>query len=45
MEKTKPSAPLFYPNINSISEQYMKDKILANNKPNNNITIIKDIRN
>ena len=48
MEETKPTAPLLYPNISeaasritSFSEQYINDKILANN----NITIIKDIRN
>ena len=45
MEETKPSAPLFYPKITSFSEQYINDKILANNKFNNNINIIKDIRN
>ena len=46
------SAPLLYPNIreaasqiNSFSEQYITDKILANNKINNNIINIKDIRN
>ena len=51
MEETKPSAPLLYPNIStatllitSFSEQYINDKILANNKFNNNITIIKYIR-
>ena len=52
MEETKTSAPLFSPNISeavlriaSFSEQNINDKILANNKFNNNITIIKDIRN
>ena len=45
MDETKSSAPLVYPNINNFSEQYLNDKILANNKFNNNIDIIKDIRN
>ena len=45
MEETKPSAPLLYPNITSFSEQYISDKILANNKFNNNINIIKCVRN
>ena len=45
MEETKPSAPLLYPNLSSLSEQYINDKILANNKFNDNINIIKDIRN
>ena len=45
MEETKHSAPLLYSNITSFSEQYIKDKILANNKFNNNINIIKDNRN
>ena len=44
MEETKPSAPLLYPNINSISEQYINDKILANKKINTAINI-KDNRN
>ena len=44
MEETKPSAPLLYPNLSCISEQYINDKILANNNFNNN-NIIKDIRN
>ena len=29
MEETKSIAPLFYPNFNSFSEQYINDKILA----------------
>ena len=45
MEETKPSAPLHYPNTASFSEQYINNKILANNKFNKNINIIKDIRN
>ena len=51
MEETKPNSPLLYPNISaatllitSFSEQYINDKILANKKFNNNITIIKYIR-
>ena len=44
MEETKLSALLLYPNLSSLSEQYINDKILANNKFNNN-NIIKDIRN
>ena len=50
MEEAKPSAPLLYllyPNITSISAQYINDKILAKSKfyISNNINIIKDIRN
>ena len=45
MEETKPSAPLLYPTITPFSEQYINDKILANNKFNNSINIIKYIRN
>ena len=45
MEKTKPSAPLLYPNITSFSEQYINDKILADKKISQKINIIKDIRN
>ena len=45
MEVTTPSAPLLQPNLTSLSEQYINDEILANNKFNNNINIIKDIRN
>ena len=44
MEETNPSAPLLYSNISSLSEQYIKDKILANNKLNKDINIIKHIR-
>ena len=40
MEKTKPSAPLLYPNFTSFSEQYINDKILANKKINKKINII-----
>ena len=45
MEETKPSALLHYSNLNSFSEQKINDRILANNKINNNINIIQDIRN
>ena len=45
MEETNPSAPLLYPNIKYFSEQCINDKFLAKNKFNNNINIIKDIRN
>ena len=45
MEETKPSALLLYSNLNSFSEQKINDRILANNKINNNINIIQDIRN
>ena len=41
MEETKASAPLLYPHLSSFSEQYINDKILANNKFNSNINIIK----
>ena len=41
MGETKPSAPLLYPNISSLPEQYINDKILANNKFNDNINNIK----
>ena len=42
---TAPSENLLYPNLSTVNEQYINDKILANNKFNNNINIIKDIRN
>ena len=45
---SQPSAPserLLYPHLTTINEQYINDKILANNKFNNKINIIKDIRN
>ena len=38
-----PSERLLYPNLTTINEQYINDKILANNKFNNNINIIKYI--
>ena len=45
MEEIEHKATLLYPNITSFSEQYINDKILAKNKFNNNINIIKDFRN
>ena len=45
---SQPSAPserLLYPNLTTINEQYIIDKILSNNKFNSSINIIKDIRN
>ena len=40
-----PSEKLLYPDLSSVSERLTNEKILANNKFNNNIIIIKDIRN
>ena len=45
MEETKPSAPLLSSNINSLSGNYINEKIQANKKFNNNTNNIKDIRN
>ena len=42
---TASSERLLYPNLSTVNEQYKKEKIQANNKFNNNINIIKDIRN
>ena len=42
---TAPSERLLYPNLSTVNEQYINEKIQANNKLNNNINIIKDIRN
>ena len=42
---TAPSERLVYPDLSSVSERLINEKILANNKFNNNINIIKDIRN
>ena len=42
---TAPSKRLLYPNLSTVNEQYINQKIQANNKFNNNINIIKDIRN
>ena len=44
MEETKTSAPLLSSNINSLSENYINEKIQANKKFNNNTNNIKDIR-
>ena len=41
---TAPSERLLYPNLSTVNEQYINEKIQANNKFNNNINIIKDIR-
>ena len=45
---TNPRAPserLLYPNLSTVNEHHINEKIQANNKLNNNINIIKDIRN
>ena len=42
---TAPSERLLYPNLSTVNEQYINEKIQANNKFKNNINIIKDIRN
>ena len=42
---TAPSERLLYPNLSTVKEQYINEKIQANNKSNNNINFIKDIRN
>ena len=42
---TSPSERLLYPNLSTVNEQYINEKIQANNKFNNNINIIKVIRN
>ena len=50
---TAPSERLLYPDLSSVSERLIRvaaekqinEKIQANNKFNNNITVIKDIRN
>ena len=42
---TAPSERLLYPDLSSVSERLINGKIQANNKFNNNINIIKDIRN
>ena len=41
---TAPSERLLYPELSSVSERLINEKIQANNKFNNNINI-KDIRN
>ena len=42
---TAPSERLLYPDLSSVSERLISEKIQHNNKFNNNINIIKDIRN
>ena len=42
---TAPSEQLLYPNLSNVDEQYINEKIQANNKFNNNFNIIKEIRN
>ena len=42
---TAASERLLYPNLSTVNEQYINDKILANNKFNNYTNILKDIRN
>ena len=42
---TAPSERLLYPDLSSVSERLINEKIQANNKFNNKINIIKDIRN
>ena len=42
---TAPSERLLYPDLLSVSERLINEKILANNKFKNKINIIKDIRN
>ena len=42
---TAPSERLLHPNLSTVNEQYINEKIQANNKFNNNINIIKDIGN
>ena len=44
-QPTAPSERLLYPDLSSVSERLINEKIQANNKFNNNINIIKDIRN
>ena len=42
---TAPSERLLYPNLSTVNEQYINEKIQANNKFNSNFNIIKDIGN
>ena len=44
-QPTAPSEILLYPNLSTVNQQYLNNKILANNKFYNNINIIKDSRN
>ena len=41
-QPTAPSERLLYPDLSSVSERLINEKIQANNKFNNNINIIKD---
>ena len=45
IQPTAPSERLLYPNLSSVSERLINEKIQGNNKFNNNINIKKDIRN
>ena len=42
---TLPSERLLFPDLSSVSERLINEKIQANDKFNNNINIIKDIKN
>ena len=42
---TAPNERLLYPNLLTVNEEYINEKIQANNIFNNNINIIEDIRN
>ena len=44
-DATAPSERLLYSDLSSVSERLINEKIQANIKINNNINIIKDIRN
>ena len=44
-QPTAPSERIIYPDLSSVSERLINEKIQANNKFNNNFNIIKDIRN
>ena len=44
-QPTAPSERILYPDLSSVSKRLINEKIQANNKFNNNIIIIKDIRN
>ena len=44
-QPTAPSERLLHLDLSSVSERLKNEKIQANNKFNNNINIIKDIRN
>ena len=42
---TAPSERILYPDLSSVSERLINEKIQANNKFNNNINFLEDIRN